>query len=282
MANKECFAWQPCTTMFRVYTWCVPSILCFWNSGYYYLRDSKYTHIHRHLQLSSQRQTEIRWWIFGKEKNKYKILSDTSQFGLRACTQAGRQLDRHGSFISREKDAQTKQGYPNSLLFFAHSFVLLFPFFQFRENHTRTESFDTTGSAQFNSSIYNWQQQSDKKRLREKKKSGSVETHCSSFECDQRHKMSLLPGHFFTCDCFPLFPLSTIFQTFSLYMWRYTFPSYHFFLFTPKSSLFEVAPLKNPCQCILLWSLKRWCVPCCGRNRIFCILLNLNLTALTF
>lgn len=29
MANKECFAWQPCTTMFRVYTWCVPSILCF-------------------------------------------------------------------------------------------------------------------------------------------------------------------------------------------------------------------------------------------------------------
>lgn len=105
------------------------------------------------------------------------------------------------------------------------------PFFQFGENHTRTESFDTTGSAQFNSSIYNWQRQSDKKRLREKKKSGSVETHCCSFECDQRHKMSLLPGHFFTCDCFPLFPLSTIFQTFSLYMWRYTFPSQHFFFF---------------------------------------------------
>lgn len=194
---------------------------------------------------------------------------------------AGRQLDRHGSFISLEKDAQTKPGYPNSLLFFAHSFVLLFHFFNLEKNireqnlsmrlalHNLTLPFTIDSD------------RATKKRLREKK-SGRVETHCCSFEWDQRHKMSLLPGHFFTCDCFPLFPLSTIFQTFPLYMWRYTFPSHHFFFsVSPESSLFEVAPLKNPCQCILLWSLKRWCEPCCCRNWIFYILLNLNLTALT-
>lgn len=63
-----------------------------------------------------------------KKKNKYKILKRYKSIWI-ASMHAGRQLDRHGSFNSREKDAQTKQGYPNSLLFFAHSFVLLFLFF---------------------------------------------------------------------------------------------------------------------------------------------------------
>lgn len=132
---------------------------------------------------------------------------------------AGRQLDRHGSFNSREKDAQTKQGYPNSLLFFAHSFVPLLHFFNLektiREQNLsiRLDLHNLTLPFTIDSD-----RATKKKIARKQKKSGCVETHCCSFECDQRHKMSLLPGHFFTCDCFPLFPLSTIFQTFSLYM----------------------------------------------------------------
>lgn len=193
---------------------------------------------------------------------------------------AGRQLDRHGSFISREKDAQTKQGYPNSLLFFAHSFVVLFPFFQFRENHTRTESFDTTGSAQFNSSIYNWQRQSDKKRLREKKEWQCWNTLLLLWMRSETQN-ELVTRPLFHLWLFSTFSLvNNISNVLTLYVTVHISLS-PFFLFTPESSLFEVAPLKNPCQCISLWLLKRWCVPCCCRNRIFYILLNLNLTALT-
>lgn len=198
---------------------------------------------------------------------------------------AGRQLDRHGSFNSREKDAQTKQGYPNSLLFFAHSFVPLLHFFNLektiREQNLsiRLDLHNLTLPFTIDSD------RATKKKIARKQKRVAVLKHIAApLNAIRDTKWACYPATFSLVIVFHFFPCQQYFKRSHFICDGTHFPlTTSFFYFTGivviRGSSFEKF---MPMHFTLIAETMMCTVPCCCRNRIFYILLNLNLTALTF